>query len=311
MPVTIGHSLSFCGRALSSEDLDLIRQVTQDCSRLSLTELSCTVCELLDWRRANGALKTRECYGFLQVLQARGWLTSLPPLHLTSPHRPRTLTLDSASDPRPPLQGALSLYLPLEFLRVQTPSDRRLFHQYLQRYHYLGYRVPYGAQLRYFVRSQQPPLPLLACLLFTSAAWKMAARDNWIGWSDTARQAHLTQVVNQSRFLILPWIHIRYLASHLLAQAARRLPLDWHAAYQVQPLLLETLVHAARFPGTCYRAANWIQVGLTQGRGRMDRTGQAQGRSPKRIFLYPLHPQARQLLCRQPDSSPGVPHELA
>lgn len=311
MPVFIGDSLCFCGRALSSEDLELIRQVTHDCSRLSLTELSRTLCELLDWRRPKGALKTRECYEFLQRLQARGWLSSLPPLRLTSPRRPRSVRLDSASDPGPPLAGPLRPYLPLEFLRVQTPPHRRLFQQYLQRYHYLGYRVPYGAQLRYFVRSQQPPFPLLACLLFTSAAWKMAPRDTWIGWSDRARQANLPQVVNHSRFLILPWVHIRYLASHLLAQAARQLPQDWHACYQVQPLLLETLVDAARFPGTCYRAANWMEVGLTQGRGRMDRSGQAQGRSPKHIFLYPLHPQARQLLCREPGSPPGVAHEPA
>jgi hypothetical protein len=311
MPVTIGDSLSFCGRALSSEDLDLIRQVTHDCSRLSLTELSRTVCELLDWRRPNGALKTRECYGFLQRLQARGWLPSLPPLRLTSPHRPRTVILDSASDPGAPLKGSLRPYLPLEFLRVQTPSDRRLFRQHLQRYHYLGYRVPYGAQLRYFVRSQPPPSPLLACLLFTSAAWKMAPRDAWIGWSDSARQAHLPQVVSHSRFLILPWVRIRYLASHLLAHAARQLAQDWRACYQVQPLLLETLVDAARFSGTCYRAANWIEVGLTQGRGRMDRRGQAQGRSPKHIFLYPLCPQTRQLLCQEPSLDPGVAHEPA
>ena len=302
MPVTIGDSLSFCGRALSSEDLDLIRQVVHDCSRLSLTELSRTLCELLDWRRPNGALKTRECYGFLQVLQARGWLASLPPIRLTSPRRPRTVRLDSASDPQTPLQGPLHDYLPLEFLLVQAPSDRHLFHQYLQRYHYLGYRVPYGAQLRYFVRSQQPPFPLLACLLFSSAAWKMAPRDAWIGWTESARQAHLPQVVNQSRFLILPWVHLRFLASHLLARAAHQLPQDWQIFYHVQPLLLETLVDAARFPGTCHRAANWIPVGLTQGRGRMDRSGQAQGRSPKHIFLYPLHPQARHLLCRQPSS---------
>jgi hypothetical protein len=311
MPVTLGDSLSFCGRALSSEDLDLIRQVVHDCSRLSLTELSRTVCELLDWRRPNGALKTRDCYGFLQVLQGRGWLTSLPSIRLTSPRRPRSVRLASDSDARAPLEGPLRPYLPLELLLVQAPSDRHLFHQYLQRYHYLGYRVPYGAQLRYFVRSQQPPFPLLACLLFTSAAWKMAPRDTWIGWTDTARQANLPQVVNHSRFLILPWVRIRYLASHLLAQAARQLPPDWRAAYQVQPLLLETLVDAARFPGTCYRAANWIEVGLTQGRGRMDRTGQAQGRSPKHIFLYPLCPQARQLLCREPGSSPRVAHEPA
>jgi|SRR5271157_4311943 len=309
MPVTIGGSLSFCGRALSSEDLDVIRQVTRDCSRLSLTELSRTICELLDWRRLNGALKARECYFFLQRLQARGWLASLPAIRLTSPRRPRTVTLDSESDPGAPLSGPLGHYLPLEFLLVQAPAHRRLFRQYIQRYHYLGYRVPYGAQLRYLVRSSQSSRPLLACLLFTSAAWKMAPRDTWIGWSDTARLAHLPQVVNHSRFLILPWVRVPHLASHILARAARQLPQEWRTFYHVQPLLLETLVDVARFPGTCYRAANWIEVGTTQGRGRMDRTGQAQGRSPKHIFLYPLSPQTRQLLCQEPLAPPGVAHE--
>jgi len=251
MPVPMGDSLSFCGRAWAREDLDLIRQVTRDCARLSRTELSRTVCELLDGRGANGGLKTRECYEFLPRWQARGGLTARPPLRLTSPHRPRTLRLDSARDPRPPLQGALTPYLPLEFLLLQAPSDRHLFHQYRQRYHDLAYRVPYGAQRRYFVRSQQPPFPLLACLLCTRAACKMAPRDPWIGCRDTARPAHLPQVVNHSRFLILPWVRIRYLASHLLARAARQLPPDWWAAYQVQPLLLETRVDAARFPGSC------------------------------------------------------------
>jgi len=308
MPVTIGGSLAFCGRAVSREDLELIREVNRDCSRLSLTELSRTLCELLDWRRPNGALKTRECYEFLQRLQARGWLTSLPLVRVTSPHRPRAVRLDRDSDPGSPLDGPLRPHLPLAFRLLQAPSDRRLFHQYLQRYHYLGYRVPYGAQLRYFVRSSQPPFPLLACLLFTSAAWKMAPRDTWIGWTDTARRVHLPQVVNHSRFLILPWVHLRFLASHLLAQAARQLPPDWQTFYRVRPLLLETLVDAARFPGTCYRAANWIEVGLTQGRGRMDRTGRAQGRAPKHIFLYPLCPQTRQLLCQDPHLAPGVTH---
>lgn len=308
MPVTIRGSLSFCGRAVSPQDLDLIREVSRDCSHLSLTELSRTLCELLDWRRANGKLKTRECYGFLQRLQARGWLTSLPPIHLTSPRRPRVVSLDARTDPQPAQRGPLRSYLPLELRLVQTHTDRLLFRQYIQRYHYLGYRVPYGAQLRYFIYAGPSPSPLLACLLFTSAAWKMAPRDTWIGWSCLARQAHLPQLVNQSRFLILPWVQISYLASHLLARAARQLPHDWRATYQVRPLLLETLVDI-RFAGTCYRAANWMEVGITQGRGRMDAAGRAHGRSPKRIFLYPLNPHARQLLCHEPLSLDESRHE--
>jgi hypothetical protein len=136
----------------------------------------------------------------------------------------------------------------------------------------------------------------LAALLFTSAAWRMAPRDSWIGWSDPARQSNLPLIVNHSRFLILPWAQIPNLASHILACAARQLPGDWLAHYGVEPVLLETLADPARYRGVCYRAANWIEVGLTQGRGRMDRSGRAQG-IPKQIFLYPLHRHCRQRLC--------------
>jgi hypothetical protein len=203
----------------------------------------------------------------------------------------------------------LTDYLPLRLELVQTLPQRRLFQQYLHRYHYLGYRVPYGAQLRYFVYSQRPPAPLLAALLFTSAAWKMAPRDHYIGWSEAARKLQLPRLVNQSRFLILPWVRIPNLASHILALSARRLPTDWQAAYQLTPLLLETLVDEARYYGGCYRAANWISVGLTQGRGRMDRSGHAQ-QSRKRIFLYPLHPRWRPQLCAV-SASQEIRHELA
>jgi hypothetical protein len=181
-------------------------------------------------------------------------------------------------------------------LTIEDPADRHLFRQYVQRYHPLGYRVPYGAQLRYFVRSHKRPQDVLACLLFTSAAWRMAPRDTWIGWSDPARRTHLPLVVNNARFLILPWVEVPHLASHILALAARQLPTDWLAAYAVRPVLLETLVDRP-YSGTCYRAANWIHVGQTQGRGRMDRTHQAQG-SRKDILLYPLEARWRQRLCQ-------------
>jgi hypothetical protein len=179
---------------------------------------------------------------------------------------------------------------------IQDTAQRRLFREYLDRYHYLGYRAPYGAQLRYWVRPAQPELPPLAALLFTSAAWRMAPRDQWIGWSDAERQRRLPLVVNHSRFLILPWAQISHLASHILARAARQLPADWQAHYGVEPVLLETLVDPARYRGICYRAANWIDVGMTQGRGRMDRSGHASG-IRKQIFLYPLDRRWRQRLC--------------
>jgi len=294
MPVTIGGGLSFCGREVKPGELDLIREITHDFATLSLTELSFTVCELLEWRRPNGGLKSRECYFFLQTLHERGWLPwlSIQPKKL----RPRSTEWDERSDAQAPLTGVIGDYLPVQLQLLDNADDRRLFRQYIQRYHYLGYKMPYGAQLRYFVRSLQPPCPLMACLLFTSAAWKMAPRDAHIGWSQATRQPNLPLIINNSRFLILPWVKVPNLASHILSLASRQLPRDWLAAYCARPVLLETLVDGTRYHGGCYRAANWTEVGLTQGRGRMDRSNTAQGER-KHIFLYPLHRRWRERLC--------------
>jgi hypothetical protein len=296
------EAVSFCGRVLTAGELNLVRQIIVDFPRLSQAELAHTICELLDWRRPNGKLKSVECVEWLQKLQQRHAVPSLPELQITKPRGPQRVSTDRLSDPQPPLRGRLADYQPLRLELIEDLAGRQLFQQYIQRYHPLGYRFPYGAQLRYLVRGRAPSSNVLACLLFTSAAWKMAPRDGWIGWSDAARQANLTHVVNNGRFLILPWVEVPHLASHVLALAARRLPADWQTAYGVQPLLLETLVDRP-YTGTCYRAANWICVGQTQGRGRMDRTHQAQG-SCKDILVYPLESHWRQRLCQVPAPHP-------
>jgi hypothetical protein len=168
----------------------------------------------------------------------------------------------------------------------------------VERYHYLGQRVPVGASLRYFVRSPRYPEQALACLLCSSAAWKMAARDRWIGWSAEQRARNLPFLVNNSRFLLLPWVQVKGLASKILGHCARELPDDWERLYGYRPLLLlETLVGAERFRGTCYRAANWIALGRTQGRGRMDREHQSPLR-PKLVFVYPPCRNVQQQLCQ-------------
>ncbi len=295
------ETVAFCGRALSEAELNLIRQIISDFPRLSQAELAHTICELLDWRRPNDSLKGPECVDLLRKLQDQGALPALPPPQKTKPrgaHRP--LPAEAASDPQAPLCGRLSDYQPLRLDRITDTAGRRLFQQYIQRYHPLGYRVPYGAQLRYFVRCQNPPQHMLACLLFTSAAWKMAPRDSHIGWSDEARRRNLPLVVNNGRFLILPWVEVPHLASHILALAARRLPADWLRVYGARPVLLETLVDRP-YTGTCYRAANWICVGQTQGRGRMDRRHEACG-SRKDILVYPLQPRWRESLRQIPKS---------
>lgn len=290
-------AISFCGRQVSVQDIELIQQLVADFPNLTVHELASTVSELLNWQRSNGKLKTRECVALLQQLAERGWLSQLPTLRQTKPRGSRSVVVDACSDLQAPVCGPLQDHLPLQFRLIDSRADRLLFQQYIQRYHYLGYRIPYGGQLRYWVHSSAPPEALLACLLFTSSAWKIAPRDRWIGWPDAVRRSNLARLVNHSRFLILPWVRVPSLASHLLSRIAEQLAHDWWIHYQIQPLLLETLVDVSRFTGTCYRAANWIDLGLTQGRGRMDRFHQRSGQAPKRIFVYPLCRNARQLLC--------------
>jgi hypothetical protein len=295
MPVTIGGGLSFCGHALTESEVDLIRRITREFAKLTVTELAATLCELLEWRRPNGGLKSRECYLFLLELQRRGWLPWLPSVQARQ-QRARPAKTEQP-DPLPAaLTGSLAQYRPIRLELIEDAEQRRLFRQYLDRYHYLGYRAPYGAQLRYWVRAVQPELPPLAALLFTSAAWRMAPRDRFIGWSDEVRPDNLPLVINNSRFLILPWGRIPHLASHILSLAARQLRPDWRDRYGVDPVLMETLVDRERYKGTCYRAANWVSVGFTQGRGRMDRNGKGQG-SRKEILLYPLDRHWQRQLC--------------
>jgi hypothetical protein len=193
-----------------------------------------------------------------------------------------------------PVECAARECEPLELVLVAGERESRLWRQQVERYHYLGCRVPFGANLRYWVRNRRREL---ACLLWTSPAWKMQARDEWIGWSDDQRRRNLQSIVNNGRFLVLPWVRVKGLASKILALSARQVPRDWEVHYGHRPLLLETLVDAARFRGTCYRAANWIQVGQTAGRGRMDREHKAHGQVIKQIYLYPLVRDARQRLC--------------
>jgi hypothetical protein len=285
-------AITFCGRRFSSDELTLIRQATIDYAPLGITEISRTICEWLDWKRPTGRLKNHECRLLLERLQHQGRLT-LPVVRRSGRRGPRTVTPDTRSDAQPPIQCPLADLEPLRLTLIEE-SQSVLYRQFIQRYHYLGCRVPVGAHLRYFVHSAQGQI--LACLLWTSPAWKMAARDRWIGWTADQRARNLQYIVNNSRFLILPWVQVKNLASAILARSARQLPHDWSQHYGYTPLLLETLVDVTRFNATCYRAANWIALGQTTGRGRMDRHHNARG-TLKRIFVLPLHRRVQQKLC--------------
>lgn len=286
-------AITFAGRCFSCDELALMRQAATDYAGLGITEISRTICEWLDWKRPNGRLKNHECRLLLERLQHQGLLT-LPDLHHCGRRGPRTVATDTRSDSQTPIQCSVADLEPLRLTLIEN-SQSVLWRQFIERYHYLGCRVPVGAHLRYFVYSAQGQI--LACLLWTSPAWKMAPRDRWIGWSAGQRARNLQFIVNNSRFLILPWVKVKGLASTILARSARQLPHHWSERYGYTPLLLETLVDATRFKGTCYRAANWISLGQTAGRGRMDRHHQAHAKANKVIFIFPLHRHVQQRLC--------------
>ena len=300
--------ISFSGRDFGIGELELIRETVRDFFNLSLTELSKTICELLEWKRPTGKLKYEECRAFLEHLRDQGEIR-LPGVRMTCPVGPRKIAATSDSDPQTAIMGSAGDLEPLVLHLVQATDRKRstLFKEYVDRYHYLigglpfdfiflRYRIPFGAHLRYLVESSQLPGRYLACLQFSSPAWMMAPRDAWIGWSTSERKRNLQFIVNQSRFLILPWVFVRGLASKILSLAARRLPQDWQVIYGYRPLLLETLVDRSRFSGTCYKAGNWIHLGATQGRGRMDRDHATHSQAIKDIFVYPLCRHAREQL---------------
>ena len=294
MPET---EVSFSGRNFAAAELELIRETVRDFSNLSLTELSKTICELLEWKRPTGKLKYEEGRAFLEHLQDQGVLT-LPGLRVTAAPGPRHVVSTSQSDAQSAISGSAGDFdsLTLHLVQASNPTLNSLFKQYVDRYHYLRYRIPFGAHLRYLVESSQLPGRYLACLQFSSPAWMMAPRDAWIGWNVQQRKRNLQFIVNQSRFLILPWVSVRGLASKILSLTARRLPQDWHALYGYRPLLLETLVDRSLYSGTSYKAANWIHLGATQGRGRMDRDHATHSQAIKDIFVYPLCRHAREQL---------------
>ena len=294
---TARDSQRFCGREFTPEELCLIREVVETCAGISRTELAHTVCELLDWRRVNGGLKARECLDLLSLLEGKGIL-KLPESLQTGPRKGTKQHIEPAADDQPwaGLTGSVGAFLPLDVELVETPEQRRLFKGLVGRYHYLGYAMPWGARLQYLVYVSRPQRQVVGCVQFSSPAWRIKVRDQWIGWDDVTRGEKLQHIVNNSRLLILP--RIRNLASTLLASVLKRLRTDWPRLYGLEPWLVETLVDRKRFYGGCYLAANWIDLGETAGRGRMDRANERRGARVKTVLVYPLVKNAlRRLRC--------------
>lgn len=282
----------YCGRAFSSSELSYIRQLLEIRPVLGRVALSRRVCQDLGWVNDLGQPKEMSARVALLRMEKDGLLRLPPPLRKNGRGQCR-FKPSPASAPGKPVQSSLSLLEPLVFQRVEKGPSSSLWNELIQRYHYLGYRPLSGAQMRYLVWSGDGRL--LAALGFGASAWQVKPRDQHIGWTSPARARGLHRIVNNARFLILPWVKCGGLASRILSGIVKPLRADWNLRYGYRPVLLETFVEVPRFSGISYRAANWIRLGQTQGRGKLEKHHR-QIAPRKEIWIYPLHPNYRQLL---------------
>ena len=291
LPLDTPSVCTIQGRSIGDSERHAIRELIKCNPTYSRRRLSEELARLWQWQTATGQIKHFAAYSLLQKLEQRGWVR-LPPRRRVAPRRRALDTSPELFDAPPSIQESLGVLLPLA-ITVLTPPTTSSFHRMLALHHYLGFRGPVGENMAYQVRDQSGRD--VACALFGAAAWKVAPRDTWIGWSPEIRQKRLAWIANNSRFLILPWVKVPHLASHILGRIVRRISSDWQTKYGHPVHLLETFVERDRFKGTCYKAANWTFVGETQGRSRQDRANTL--RVPvKDIYLYPLTPDFRKHL---------------
>jgi hypothetical protein len=281
--------MHYCGREFSEQEIEWIRGLRLSSPGISRRALSIRFCEHWEWRKPDGGLKEMSCRVAFLKMHREGVITLPPPkgtLNRARLHTQRSfLTLPKELVRKK--AGGFDLSLELV-----EKGRLKLWNEFIDRYHYLGYNPLPGAQIRYFVKEHDE---ILALLGFSAAAWKTAPRDSFIGWDAQRRKQNLHLVVNNSRFLVLPWVQSKNLASRILALAGKRLPSDWQARYSYRPVLLESFVEKERFEGTCYKAANWVYVGDTQGRGKLDI--RHEHKVPvKAVWVYPLHRRYRDLL---------------
>jgi Domain of unknown function (DUF4338) len=282
------------GRVVTARDIVFIRELIAQNPDLSRRKLSARLCQAWQWRQANGALCDMVCRGLLLMLHRAGEI-ELPPVRQLSLNpfvqraRPAPVPIDQT-----PLSGALRELKPIAIQQVRRTAQEPLFNSLIEHHHYLGYEQPVGEHLKYLIWSRGRPI---ACLAWSSAPRHLGSRDRYLGWSAQARRRNIRLVVYNTRFLILPWIRVPHLASHILGQVARRLSRDWEGMYGHPVYFAETFIDPGRFRGTCYRAANWQSLGLTTGRGKASNSKRP-NRSIKEVLGYALSPRFRELLSQ-------------
>ena len=297
MPKKAPQDVVRCGRKITAQEIEAARETVRLCRGLSRRELAETICEHWGWVTASGSLRLTAGLNVLEELERNGELQLPPKQKKPSTERVRGARhTKRTAPPEEPLVGKLAEVSPVRLEIVEGRERAKLWNEYLDRYHYLGYSKPFGCTIRYFIVCDKG---LLGCALVAGAARALKARDEWIGWSKPRRQQNLSWVINNTRFLIFPWVEIRHLASHVLGQLARRVQADWQQRWGYEPLLLETFVDPAEYAGTCYRAGGWIELGRTTGEG-LRRKGCAYTTTPKLIYVKPLSKDFRERLCAGP-----------
>jgi hypothetical protein len=287
-------ALRYRGRNISDEDILHIRDLIAAYPGASRRTLSRKLCEAWQWRQTNGVLRDMVCRGLLLMLHRAGQI-ALPPVAyvrrnpLADRARPVPVLIDTT-----PIEGSLHDLRPLEFQPVRRTADEPLFNSLMEEHHYLGYEQPVGEHLKYLVWACGRPI---ACLAWSSASRHLASRDHYIGWNGEARRRNLRLLAYNTRFLILPWVRVEHLASHILGRMTALISDDWQRVYGHPIYFLETFVDPERFRGTCYRAANWVLLGRTTGRGKQSNS-YVPNRSIKEVLGYPLTPKFRDLLGR-------------
>ena len=282
------------GRVVTADDITSIRQLIAENPGASRRRLSEKLCEAWQWKQANGALRAMVCRGLLLMLHRAGEI-QLPPVRYQTinPFVVRTTPAPMLIDTTP-LAGTLKLLQPIELQQVRRTGDEPLFNSLMEQHHYLKYEQPVGEHAKYLAWAQGRPI---ACLAWSSAPRHLGSRDRYIGWNAEARRRNIRFIAYNTRFLILPWVTVPHLASHLLGRMAAILSDDWQRMYSHPIYFAETFIDPSRFRGTCYRAANWQLLGLTTGRGKNDQTNKP-NRPLKEILGLPLTPRFREYLSQ-------------
>jgi hypothetical protein len=283
----------YCARDFSPDDIQTIRDLIAQDPKLQRSALSRKLCQLWGWTKPNGELKDMTCRVALLRIEADG-LIELPPSRIGVVRKRAHFPSTCASDAQIPVKQPVHELPRITLQVVSGKATSLLWNEYMARYHYLGYAAMSGSQIRYNVFAGEQ---LVACISFCACAWKLKDREEFIGWSEEQRQRNLQLVINNARFLVLPWIESKGLASKILSLAARQLPRDWKHRYGFEPVLLETFVEYERHKGTCYKAANWVNVGRTAGRGKKS-TSHKVLIPAKDIWLYPLRKNFSTFLCK-------------